>query len=163
MLSVNKGVLNNSVIKSLVARVREESRRDNCNCLRRGHISYHTLPFITCAAALAHHGLLDSLDCIRLGDDVDLSTVPTEHLISLVSRVTQCVQIVDIRGCDLVTLLDSLVCYKLRINSSWLISEEILQALGRAMKTPWLKSIQYANQDQVDMQSIWRRLEVIEK
>ena len=73
-----EGVLASGALESLTKRVREK-------------ISYSRyssdLPVITCAASLAHHGFLGSVDEMRLWD-VDLTTVPAEHLASLVSSVT---------------------------------------------------------------------------
>ena len=40
-----------------------------------------------CAASLAHHGLLDSVDSMKM-QEVDLSPVPSQHLVSLTSCVT---------------------------------------------------------------------------
>ena len=135
MLLVQKGILDNSVIESLVDWVREGSKRDS------GNGAYHSLKFITWAAALAHYGLLESLDCIRLGD-VDLRSVPAQHLVSLVSRVKWCVTIRNVRGCDLVALLDSLRCHKLNINNSLLKSKKTKEALmGRLLNGPTKFSI----------------------
>ena len=70
---------------------------------------YPSLEVITCGAALAHHGLLGAVDYVRL-HNVDLSTVPAQHLVSLISSVTKAVTIKNVTGCDLVTLIDSLKC-----------------------------------------------------
>ena len=54
----------------------------------KGKFKYYdiSLPVITRAASLAHHGLLGSVR--RLGlHDVDCTSVPAEHLASLVSSV----------------------------------------------------------------------------
>ena len=64
------------------------------------------LPEITCAASLVHHKLLGSVEEMWLCD-VDLTSVPAEHLASLVSSVTECVAIWNVSGCDLVTILDT--------------------------------------------------------
>ena len=64
------------------------------------------LPAITCAASLAHHGLLGSVAVIGL-DNVDPTSVPSEHLASLVSSVTYLVSIGNVSGCDLLTILDT--------------------------------------------------------
>ena len=66
--------------------------------------------------------------------DVDLSSVPDEHLASLVSCATNGVNIQNIRGCDLVTILDSVKSYGLGIYGQSLDSEET-QALVRAMES----------------------------
>ena len=52
------------------------------------------LPEITCAASLAHHGLLGSVEEMSLCD-VDLTSVPAEHLASLFSSVTVYVNKLD--------------------------------------------------------------------
>ena len=97
---------------------------------------YATLHEIACAASLAYHGLLGPLNAntwIYLRD-VDLSSVPEEHLASLVSCGTQGVYIEKIRGCDLVTILDNIKTNILVIYSRSLGSEET-QALVRAMES----------------------------
>ena len=86
---------------------------------------------ITSAASLAHHGLLGSVEMLTLGD-VDLTSVPADHLASLVSSVTGNIVICNVSGCDLVTILDS-------VRSDWLyitrqsLGIEETQALVRAM------------------------------
>ena len=70
---------------------------------------------------------------MRLEDD-DLTSVPAEHLASLVSSVTVCVGIVNVSGCGLVTFLDS-------VKSKWLdisiqnLDSEGTRALVRAMES----------------------------
>ena len=66
--------------------------------------------------------------------DVDLTSVPAEHLASLASSVTQDVHITNVSGCDLVNILDSVNCECLCISSQSLGSEET-QALVRAMES----------------------------
>ena len=61
---------------------------------------------VKCAASLAHHGLLDSVDELKLWD-VDLSLVPAHHLASLVSCVTGFLSIETDTGLDLVNILSS--------------------------------------------------------
>ena len=91
------------------------------------------VPVITCAASLAHHGLLGSVKCIEL-KDVNLTSVPAEYLASLVSSVTGRVTIENVSGCDLITILDSV---KSRVlNISWQsLGREETQALVRAMES----------------------------
>ena len=62
------------------------------------------LPEITTAAYLAHHGLLRSVEDMWL-EDVDLASVPAEHLASLASIVTRTIDIDEVRNCDLSNLL----------------------------------------------------------
>ena len=101
----------------------------------RGNFSdVYSLPEIRCATSLAHHGLLDSVDFLDLRYD-DLSSVPTQHLASLVSCVTERMDLQNIRGYNLVTLFDSLrECKMLWIESQSLGREET-QAMVRAMET----------------------------
>ena len=94
-------------------------------------------PIIPCTASLAYRGLLCSVENLRLSDKddvVDLSSVPAEHLASLVSIVTRLVEISNVIGCDLVTILDSVESKELDISSQSLGSEET-QALVRAMES----------------------------
>ena len=88
--------------------------------------------FQTCAASLAHHGLLGSVSYLSLGD-VDLTSVPAEHLASLVS-VTGRVYIGNVSGSALVTILDSVKGEVFWICRQSLDSEET-QALVRAMES----------------------------
>ena len=95
--------------------------------------STSNLPAITCAASLAQHRLLGCVYSMLL-KDVDLTSVPAEHLASLVSRVTGYVTISNVSGCDLVTILDSVRSKKMEISRQSLDSEET-QALVRAMQS----------------------------
>ena len=128
MLSVGRGILFPSFLDIFAARIFGEVKSYG-----RVTKDYPSLKFVTCAAAMAHHGLLCPVDFIRLGD-VDLSTVPTHHLASLVSRAKKAVMINNITGCDLVTLIDSLKCTGLRIDFMSLGTEET-EALVRAMES----------------------------
>ena len=67
--------------------------------------SFSSLTEVTCAASLAHHGLLGPVSRMNLLDG-DLASVPAGHLVSLVSSVTQGVAIIGVTGCDMVTILD---------------------------------------------------------
>ena len=91
------------------------------------------LPEIIYAASLAHHGLLGSVLMMELRD-VDLSSVPAEHLASLASIVTSWVNIREVSGCGLVTILESVKRIWLNIYSQSLGSEET-QALVQAMES----------------------------
>ena len=101
-----------------------------------------TLGVITYGAMLAHYGLLKHLDGFTLRNAGNLSSVPTEHLSSLVSIVRGCIEIhkgwvmgnVDnVSGKSLVAILDSANC-NLSIRSQNLGSEET-EALVRAIET----------------------------
>ena len=91
------------------------------------------LPSFTCAASLAYHGLLGSVNKISL-HNVNLTSIPEEHLTSIISSVTKEVDIRKVRGCDLVSLLDSVKSQVLRLRSQSLGSEET-RALVRAMES----------------------------
>ena len=109
------------MFESLARRVKEKITNTN-------------LPeIITCASSLAHHGLLGSVDEMVLGD-IELTSVPTEHLTSLTSSVTKSVNIWKVSGCDLATILDSVKSKVLSIIGLSLGSEET-QALVRAMES----------------------------
>ena len=88
---------------------------------------------IDCAAGLAYHRLLGSEQVMVLRN-VDLASVPTEHLASLASSVTGIVSINNLCGCNLVTILESVKSEKLSISSQSLDSEET-QALVRSMES----------------------------
>ena len=95
--------------------------------------STSNLPAITCAASLAHHRLLGCVYSMSL-DDVDLTSVPAEHLASLASSVTECVSITNVSGCGLVTIMDSVKSQQLVFRHQSLDREET-QALVRAMES----------------------------
>ena len=89
------------------------------------------LPEITTAASLAHHGFLRSMEEIWLRD-VDLSSVPAEHLASLAACVTESVIIWNVSNCDLTSILDSSKSEVLEIANQSLSREET-RAVVRAM------------------------------
>ena len=95
------------------------------------HYHYPLLPEITTAASLAHHGLLRSVEWMRLRD-VDLSSVPAEHLASLASCVTDNVYIRNVNNTDLTSILDSSKSGVLAIINQSLSTEET-RAVVRAM------------------------------
>ena len=88
------------------------------------------------AAYLAHNRMLGSLDqCqLLLLEDMDLASVPAEHLVALASCVTERVQIRNVSNCDLVSILDTVKCEWLDISRQTLSSEET-RALVRAMES----------------------------
>ena len=96
-----------------------------------------SLPLITCAASLAHHRLLGSVRELVLMD-VDLTSVPAEHLTSLTSSVMEhvgiAINIDKVSICDLVTILDSVKSEEMSIIRQSLGSEET-QALVQAMES----------------------------
>ena len=83
--------------------------------------------------SLNHHGLLYSVEELNLWC-VNIAKLPAEHLVSLVSCVTERVFIKDVRNFDMVTLLDSVQCVTLRISCQNLSTEETW-ALVRAMES----------------------------
>ena len=66
---------------------------------------------ISCAASLAHHGLLKSLQNLKM-IDVDLGEVPSHQLVALASCVRRSLWIQNVSGCDMAALLDSVKCRK---------------------------------------------------
>ena len=110
------------MIKSLAERI--SKKWEPCS-------SHPSLPEITAAASLAHHGFLRSAKKLYLRD-VDLASVPAEHLASLASCMTDYVVISNVSNTDLTTILDSSKSEVLRINKQSLSTEET-QALVRAM------------------------------
>ena len=107
---------------------------------------------MTCAAALAYRGWIRDLENIWLGE-IDLDTVPSQHLISLFSSVKRTVNIdIEVTGWDLVTILDSLQCQEIRLGCKKLAREET-QALVRAMESRVEKVLLY-NVDELDMEAL---------
>ena len=102
-------------------------------CQRKGITEkLKSLPEITTAARLAHLGEFGSVKELRLNDG-NLSSIPAEHLASLVSCVTSRVYISQIRDNDLISILNHLKCEYLNINNQRLGRYET-QALVRAMQ-----------------------------
>ena len=91
------------------------------------------IPKIVTAASLAHHGIPCPVRgmCLK---NVDLASVPSEHLASLISGMTGFLFINNVSNFDLISILDNLKCEWLFINSQTLSSEET-QALVRAMES----------------------------
>ena len=115
MILEARAILGTAKIKRLTERVRAVLRNYDINMKRMNEL--------TCAASLAHHGLLGSLYDMDLCN-VDLSPVPAQHLASLASCVTSELHIQNVSGCDLVSLLTSLKCKYLIIISQSLGREE---------------------------------------
>ena len=90
------------------------------------------ISWIRCGASLAHHGLLGRLDTMRI-EDVDLSSVPTKHLVSLTSSVRVGLCIKNVSGCDLLSIFSNLKCNVVAITNQSLGREET-QALVRFME-----------------------------
>ena len=89
----DKGILPTDVIESLARRIKD--------------MLWRPLPeTIPCAANLAHRGLLGPVKGLSL-TNVDLSSVLTERLSSVVSSVTGPIYIENVSGCNLVNIIDS--------------------------------------------------------
>ena len=119
----SRGILTLDVFGSLAERVKTGMIRRNPSNLSE----------ITCATTLAHYGLLGSVVEVVVCD-VDLTSVPAEHLASLASTVTAKFSIKNVSGCDLATILKSVKCERVDICRQSLGHEET-QALVRAMET----------------------------
>ena len=117
-----QGVLASGVLENLTDRVKVEMIGNSNN-----------LPVITCAARLAHHGYLGSVNRMTLSN-INLTSVPAEHLASLASSATGWVDIHNVSGCDLVTILDSVKSDRLIILKQSLGNDET-RALVRAMES----------------------------
>ena len=117
----DRGILSSNKIQEVRMRIR--------TVLRDGMITEAEL---RCGASLASHGLLGFMEQMRL-HDVDLSSVPANHMASLASSVTWSLFIVNVRG-NLVSLLTSLKCKELYISRQSLGREET-RALVQAMES----------------------------
>ena len=87
------------------------------------------IPDIISAASFAYHGMLGSGLYIKL-EDVDLTSVPVEHLASLIYCVTARIDIINVT--NLLCILNNIKSKVLAIRSQTLSSEET-RALVRAM------------------------------
>ena len=106
--------------ESLAARIKEKEK-----CIS-------SISDITTAAILVHQGMLGSIVGLFLRD-VDLATVPAEHLASLASSITEYVYINNVSSCDLINILERVKCKRVYISRQILSSEET-QALVQAME-----------------------------
>ena len=88
--------------------------------------------YVPCAASFAHHGLLKYPGNGILLRDINLSSVPAEHMASLVSIARTYVSIRNVSGCSLVPILDNVKC-QLSISYQSLDREET-EALARVIK-----------------------------
>lgn len=107
---------------------------------------------IICASSLAYRGLLNNSTCSKLVKvflEGDLSSVPAEHLSSLVSCMPERMHIhlKNVTGCDLIGLMDWVMCSSLCIQSQTLGREETY-ALVRAMETR-VEEVKVGNCDKV--------------
>ena len=118
-----RGILPTDLIESLVQRIR--ATFESLNPPR--------LPEITTAASLAHSRMLGSVKGLLL-INLDLASVPAEHLVSLASCVKWRIDIWNDSNWDIISLLDSLKCEEFCISRQTLSSEET-RALVRAMES----------------------------
>ena len=126
MILEARAILDNDKIQRLAKRI----RYSDCDSLSE----------LICYASLAHHGLLGFVELLSLCD-VDLTQVPANHLASLVSCVTYQLDIENVTGCDLVSILTSLKCKELGIYRQNLGSEEsraLVQTMESVVGWLWL-------------------------
>ena len=115
----------------------------------RWKFGYSPLLLDICNASfLAHHGLLGSVARMVLRD-VDLASVPAEHLASLASCVLGTVRITGICNCDLIPILDNLKCYMTIVSQSRLSCDET-RALVRSLESR-VKSVQLWGEVSLDI------------
>ena len=126
-----RGILPTDLIERLLKRVTDGAKRFRDPITQELEASVPEV--ISCAASLAHHGLLQSLNHLAM-IDVDLRKISSQHLISLASCVTDILDITNVRGCDMIALLDSVNCRVLYIDGQNLRTDDT-QALVRAMET----------------------------
>ena len=123
-----EGYLDCGMIQSLTERVRGALRNGGDNTT------------VMCGAALAHHGLLGSMERLWLSE-VDLSEIP-HQLASLASCVTGVLYIKNVTGSQqIVSLLTSLNCSLLDIERQRLGREEtqaMVQAMQSGVEWVWL-------------------------
>ena len=125
LISVRKGILDSGEIQNLASRIKDELEE----------WGEGSLALLTSAAALSYRGFIKDVKHVHLLDE-NMSTVPTQHLVSLTSRVTgRFDQDHDVDGCDLVTILDNLQCTEIGLGFNGLGEEEEAQALVRAMES----------------------------
>ena len=130
IIKESRGILDTGKIENMVKRVQEMINTYPSNLLE-----------ITLAANLAYHGVLESVERLVLSN-VDLTSVPAEHLASLVSIVMGRVTIDIVSGCGLVNILDSVESEMLAISRQSLDIEET-QALVQAMESGVEKMLLY--------------------
>ncbi len=113
------------------------------------------LAVITCGASLAYYGLLRSVISSDMWlTDFDLTSVPDEHLTSLVSSIQYRLYINNVSGRDLVSILDGCKSYWLTIKNQSLDSEET-EALLLAMETNFAR-LQLEGGVTLDMETLVR-------
>ena len=143
LISVHIGILDSGEIQQFAYQIKDE--------LEMGERS---LEILTCAAALAHRGFIKDVEDISL-IEIDLRTVPTKHLASLTSTITEKLDInFNVRGCDLVAIFDSLQCTELELRCEN-YGMEVTQALVRAMESGVKEVIvHYADDSDLDIDAL---------
>ena len=132
------------MIESLAARIRDKWWPVYCP----------GLPVITTTASLAHHGFLLSRSVKNMWlRDVDLASVPADHLASLVACVTERVRISNVHNTDLTSILDNSKSKWLGISNQSLSTEET-RALVRAMANVKRVSLGYNGEVTVDISTL---------
>ena len=118
-----KGILPKRIINGELERLAERIRA------KWVHWANPRLPEIITAASLAQHGFLRSVEEMRLSN-VDLASVPAEHMASLAACVTKGVVIWNVHNCDLVNILENLKCRHCEIFYQSLNREESMALVG---------------------------------
>ena len=131
------------MFKSLALRVNSLLESSGCS----------DLSVISCGASLAYYGLLGKVFGVWL-TDVDLTSVPDEHLTSLVSSIQDRLCITNISGRNLVSILDSNKSDWLIIKNQSLDTEET-GALLQAMETS-LGRLELFGDVTLDMETLLR-------
>ena len=147
-----------NVMLSQMTKLEKDNIRGNVESLaaqiRENIIGYTFLvkpgpPMMVTTASLAHHGILtNSVKNIVLRN-LDLTSLPTEHLAALASCVTGSVAINNVTSCDLVSILASLKCPWLGISNQTLSSEET-RALVWAMESG-VEDVKLGNMGEVSL------------
>lgn len=142
--------------KSLEEHVDELREKMSKFKIVRGRLN---LSEITNAARLAHHGLLGSVGHLPLRsetwpwENLDLASIPTEQLASLVSCVTERIDIQSvIINCDIISIFDNVKSNYLNINRQSLSSEQT-QALVRAMESG-VKCVALSREARLDISAL---------
>ena len=127
----SRGIIDTELLEKQSNKVKRMMSNRWCQCQTR-----RNLPGI---ASLAHQRLLGRVPKLVLRD-VDLTSVPAKHLASLAASVWWSVEIRNVSGCDLVTILDNIRIQDLFISRQRLSSKEteaLLQALVSNVQRVW--------------------------
>ena len=115
---------------------------------------------IRCAASLTHHGLLNGLLTMGM-ENVDLSSVPTQHLVSLTASVSIGIFIENVSGCNLHSILASLKCDQVIITNQSLGREEtraLVQLMEEEVRGIWrwrgLRSLYLGDEVTLDIEAL---------